>query len=148
MLIQTTRFGEIEIEQSQIITFPQGLPGFMEKKDFIPIEYKEGSPFKFLQSIDEPDLAFVMINPFNIFNDYELDITEQDKDLLEIEKPEDVNVYIIVTVNSGGTDVTVNLQAPLVFNITKGLGKQIILHNSPYPIRYPLEMKAAVTVRK
>lgn len=142
MLIKTTRFGEMEIEQSQIINFPQGLPGFGDKKGFIPIEYKKGSPFKFLQSLEEPDLAFVIMDPFKIFNDYELDITEQDKERLEIDKPEDVNVYVIATIGQGGTSLTVNLQAPLVFNIAKSLGKQVILHQSPYPTRYPLETKA------
>ncbi len=148
LLIQTTRFGEIVVEQSQIIKFPQGIPGFMDKKAFIPIEYKEGSPFKFLQSMDEPDLAFVITDPFKIFNDYELDITKEDRELLKIEKPEDVNVYVIVTIGQGGTSITVNLQAPLVINITKHLGKQIILHKSPYPTRYPLKMKETVAGTK
>lgn len=148
MLIKTTRFGEIEIEQSQIINFPQGIPGFMDKKAFIPIEYKEGSPFQFLQAVEDPDLAFVITNPFSLFVDYELALSDQDQELLEIEKPEDVNVYVIATIGKGGTSITVNLQAPIVFNITKGLGKQIILHNSPYTTRYPLEMKQNATGTK
>lgn len=148
MLIQTTRFGQLSIEPSQIIRFPQGLPGFADQKTFIPIEYKEGSFFKILQALDQPDLAFVITDPFQIFSDYELELTKEDKELLEIEKPEETNVYTIVSIVPEGSGISVNLQAPLVFNIKKGLGKQVVLHNSPYPLRYVLEKKAVSQERK
>ena len=85
MVIKTTRFGEIEIDESRIIHFAEGLVGFPEDKKYVVMEHKPGSPFMWLQSLSSPNLAFVIMNPFLFYPDYLKDISpEEEKVLLKI----------------------------------------------------------------
>lgn len=138
MLIQTMRFGEIEIDDEQIITFPAGLPGFPEQKRFVPVEYRNNSPLFFLQSVELAELAFIIGDPFQIIGDYVVDITQEDQEALEINSPEEASVYVILTLRQGGKAITANLVAPLIINTKKKVGRQSILFNSPYNSRFPL----------
>ncbi|MFW6309375.1 MAG: flagellar assembly protein FliW [bacterium] len=136
MEIMTRDFGEIEINKEDIIEFPQALPGFPEQTDFVLLPLKEESPFIIMQSVQEPQLAFITIDPGEIVKDYEFDIGENVEKLLKIEKREQVGVLNIVTIKNSMEDMTVNLAAPLVINFEKNLAKQVILNNDKYPVRY------------
>lgn len=138
MLINTMRFGEIEIDDEQIITFPGGLPGFPEQKKFVPVEYRKNSPLFFLQAIELSELAFIIGDPFKIVGNYVVDIPKEDLEALEINTPEEASVYVILTLRQGGKVITANLVAPLIINTQKKVGRQSILFNSPYNSRYPL----------
>lgn len=138
MLLKTLRFGEIEIAEDQIIDFSWGLPGFPEQKRFVPLHYGSSTSIFFLQALDLPELAFIIADPFQIIGNYVVDIPQDDLEALKISAPEDTAVYVILTIRQGGKEVTANLVAPLVINTVKKAGRQVILFNSPYNSRYPL----------
>ena len=71
MQIESTRFGTIEVREEQVIHFPHGIPGFLNEKAFVHLPYEEGSPFSFLQSTTDPNLSFLLVDPFVFIKDYE-----------------------------------------------------------------------------
>jgi len=137
LVIQTTRFGELEFEEQEIIHFPQGLPGFQqyEKYTVIPIE---NSPFYYIQSVDEGGLAFVAVSPFEFYPDYEFELMENAIQELGAPTIEDVRVLNIVTVKGELEKATVNLLAPIVWNASNRKALQVILQNSDYQTKHPL----------
>lgn len=131
--IKTTRFGEIEVDDSRAIHFKEGLPGFSEKRDFIILEHKPGSPFIWLQSVDTPDLAFVMINPFLLKSDYLQDLSPEEETLMKGENDEEIIIYSLVTIPRGHVEkATVNLMGPIVIESGSRNARQVILANSGY----------------
>jgi flagellar assembly factor FliW len=142
MIIKTTRFGEIEIDESRAITFAEGIVGFPEDKKYILMEHKPGSPFMWLQSLSSPGLAFVVMNPFQVFPDYLKDISPEEENTLKPGSNETVMIFSIVTIPSGRADEsTVNLMGPVVIDPEIKEGKQVILANSGYSHRHPLNLK-------
>ena len=138
MLVQTTRFGEIDVKDDQIISFHSGLIGFSEAQRFVIREDEAAAPFRWLQSIDSEDLAFVMIEPHVSISNYELELTNVHLKKLHAEKTEDLSVYTLVTMAKIMKDVTINLQGPLLFNLEKRLGLQFIIQDGKYSTRHPL----------
>ncbi|WP_427338113.1 flagellar assembly protein FliW [Caloranaerobacter sp. DY30410] len=137
MLLNTKHFGQIEIDENSIITFPDGLLAFEKQKRFTIINNPdEEIPFKWLQSIDNPDLAFVIINPFLFKRDYEFDIPQSVVDKLDIKEEKDVLVYSIVVVPEDITKMTANLVGPIIINSKNKLGKQIILDDKRYTTKH------------
>jgi len=138
MQIESTRLGTIEIDKDRIINFPQGIPGFLEEKQFVLIPMGEDNPFFFLHSVTNKDLSFIVIEPHIFFRDYELMLSEELIESLSIDKPEDVAIYTIVTIKDDIKKATTNLQAPIVVNAVKLVAKQYILNDSQYLTRQPL----------
>lgn len=133
MVIETKHFGEIEVNEDRIITFSDGIPGFDDFKKYIIIKNpQEGVPFNWLQSTDNMDLAFVIINPFIFKQDYEFNMPENVIKKLDIKTPEDVTIYSIVTIPDDINKMTANLVAPIVINHSNKKGKQILLQDSDY----------------
>jgi len=131
--------GEVEVNEEDIITFNFGMPGFPNLQKFVLLPIDVGLPLAILQSTEQEEIGFVVAYPFAFKNDYLFDISEEDKDELQIEKEEDVIVYSIMTLKDSIPESTINLLAPVVININKKLGKQIVLQdNSAYPLRYPI----------
>ena len=138
MLINTSRFGEIEVKEDQIITMPSGLIGFSEDRRFVIREDEAAKPFLWLQSVDNDALAFVMIEPHFSFSNYELELTKETLKKLKAEKTEDLSVFVLVTMAKNMEDVTVNLQGPLLFNLDKKIGLQFIIPEGKYSTRHSL----------
>ena len=138
MLIQTSRFGEIEIEENQIVNFPSGLIGFSEDRRFVIREDEAASPFRWLQAVDNQVLAFVMIEPHVSVSNYELELTQENLRKLKAESIQDISVFVLVTMAKKMEDVTVNLQGPLLFNLEKRIGLQFIIQDGKFSTRYPL----------
>ena len=138
MLIQTSRFGEIEIEENQIINFPSGLIGFSEDRRFVIREDEAASPFRWLQAVDNQVLAFVMVEPHVSVSNYELELTKDNLRKLKAESIKDLSVFVLVTMSKNMEDVTVNLQGPLLFNLEKRLGLQFIIQDGKYSTRHAL----------
>ncbi|MBS3969661.1 MAG: flagellar assembly protein FliW [Clostridia bacterium] len=149
MLVKTRRFGEINIDDKEIIAFSTGILAFEENKRFIIIPVENNPFFNWLQSIDEPDLSFLLIDPFSIQPGFYVDIDENLKDELDIKQQEDVLVHTIVTVpKEGFKKATTNLLAPVIINLKKKKAKQVVLDGMPSYIKYPLftpkeELKAS-----
>ena len=134
--VTTTRFGEIEINESEVVELPQGLIGFPELKKYILLNHDKDSPFKWLQSIDDGTIAFVLINPLLFKPDYTVEVTESEVVDLDLKNEEDAVISVIITMPTNPQNMTANLKAPLVFNLKNRKGKQIILNNSPYTTRH------------
>ena len=138
MLIQTSRFGEIEVEENQIITLPSGLVGFSEDRRFVIREDDAAAPFLWLQSVDSNGLAFVMIEPHVSVSNYELELTQEHLNKLDAKNIEELRVFVLVTMAKEIKDVTINLQGPLLFNPEKRLGLQFIIPDGKFSTRHLL----------
>ncbi|MGD8385777.1 MAG: flagellar assembly protein FliW [Desulfobacteraceae bacterium] len=129
----------MDIEEDRVIHFPQGLPGFPDQKQFALMEHKPGSPFMWLQSIDTPDLAFVVTDPFLIVHDYLQDAPDQDRGRVWEKNVDKPLLLTIVNIPQGEPrKMTVNLQGPLVIDVQARTGKQVILVHSGYSTRHPV----------
>ena len=141
MTIQTKHFGELNIDEGKIITFPEGIPGFPEHKKYIFIfdEEDENSPFCWLQSIDDGNIAFALINPLSIYPQYAPQVDEGTVlESLGEANPENLAVYAIVVVPEDITQMTANLKAPLIINTKTKLGMQVIAENDDYEVKYKI----------
>ncbi|MGI5057669.1 flagellar assembly protein FliW [Treponema pectinovorum] len=135
MDVKTKTMGTVSIEENQIINFPEGLYGFHEYHKFAIIE-AEYQPFFWLQSIEEAGLAFLIVDPFLIVNDYELDIDDKTLSEIGIDSPGDVVLFAIITVPSDGGPVTANLQGPLVINRKNNVALQVVLSDSKWTTKH------------
>lgn len=136
----STRFGVIEVDEDKIIKFVDEIPGFSEAKRFILVPHSENSPFNWLQSVELPEVAFPVANPWLFFEDYKPVISEVDLDKLEMESAieEDVVVLSILTIPSDPYKISANLQAPVVINAKNNIAKQVILLNENYTTKHLL----------
>ncbi|MGO4888800.1 flagellar assembly protein FliW [Anaerobacillus sp. MEB173] len=144
MKIDTKYFGEKEINEDKIILFDNGLPAFENEKKFIVLPFGEGTPFYILQSVQTKDVAFVIVNPFDFFGDYQAKLTDATIEQLHIKKEEDVALFVILTVQEPFSKTTANLQGPVVINANKQKGKQIFLSDPNYGLKhflFPQEAK-------
>ena len=142
MKIQTARFGEIEVAEERIFNFELPIIGFNELKKFVIVDTNKDSFFKWLQSIEDPELAFPIVSVFSMNVDYTLDLQDSVVEALNIENVESVLVMNIASIpqdNPQGT--TLNLLAPLIFNLESQKAGQVILSGSGYDISFPLFKK-------
>lgn len=122
------------------VVLPLGLLGFETIKNFVLLAEPEAEPFLWLQVVDDPGLAFLVVSPFLVKPDYQPEISEQDSEFLGVTSPEDVLIFNIVTVRANGVS-TVNLKGPIVLNRRTLIGKQIIPANvADLPLKFPLPM--------
>ena len=122
------------------ITFKDGIPAFEEYKYYqIEIDEDEENVFHRLQSLDETELSFIIINPFIFKKDYDFKLTESTIEKLEIEDVEDVVVYTMVNIKDDDIkNMTTNLLAPIIINKKNNLAKQIVLSDTDYPTKYKM----------
>ena len=137
MRINTRHFGLLDVEENGIIDFSEGIPGFPDAKKFVLLGSGDGdSPFKWLQSVDRPELAFAVVDPFMIKKDYEINLDDDVLSMLDIEEPGDVLVYSIVVVPEDILKISMNLKAPVVINARKKKGAQVVLDTAMYGVRH------------
>ncbi|MED5049417.1 flagellar assembly protein FliW [Bacillus siamensis] len=136
MIIKTKYHGEIRIDEGQIISFENGLPGFNEETQFVVLPLSEDSPFLALQSVKQEHIAFIVASPFIFFKGYEFDIDQSTLELLHIEDIEDVEVMAILTLEEPFENTTANLKAPIIVNKKEMKAKQIILHDASYETKH------------
>ena len=142
MIIKTTRFGEMEIDENRIIHFPEGLVGFPGDREYVLMEHKQGSAFMWLQSLTSPELAFVIMNPFQVYPNYLKDISPEEEKALKPGSNETIMIFGIVTIPGGrAAESTVNLMGPVIIDPETKEGKQVILAGSGYNHRHPLILK-------
>ena len=136
MLIETTRFGQVEVEEARIICFPKGLLGFPRFKQYVLIESGKDSTFWWLQSIDLPELAFVVTDPSLFVPTYQVPIKPEQLSELGISSIEEAQVFVIV--NKREHTLTGNLQGPLVVSVRQRVGEQLVLSDRRFTTRVPL----------
>lgn len=139
MKIQTSRFGEIDGDEKAIFNFTMPILGYTEETQFILVESKEAALFKWLQSTKNPELAFLVTSP-NFFGiDYVFELPDEAESALEVTSAEDLIVLNIAKVpNNNPRGTTVNLLAPIVFNVKNNTAGQVILSGSGLDVTYPL----------
>ncbi len=137
MILKTARFGEIDIDEKKIISFPQGLPGLEQAKRFALIHHEKTFPINWLQAVDDADISLPVVEPFLIMADYEFNISDADTGELAVSKRDDLHIVNVVVIPDKLEDMTVNLAAPILINIRMNLGKQIIFDRKNYQIKYP-----------
>jgi len=139
--IETTRFGTVNIDEGKIIEMPFGMLGFPDSKRYAIMKHREGSPFLWFQSIDDPSLAFAITNPVLFSEGYRVDLQGILEELSWNEDGADshLELYVVVNVPRGAPEkMTANLIAPLLINKTKRQAVQIVIHSSPYSHKTPL----------
>jgi len=136
MHVRTTRFGTVEIAEDRVITFPKGILGFGEFRRFCLLEPAEDSAFFWLQSLDDPTLAFVVTDPSFFVPDYSVPVRQEQMGDLGLAHLEDAQVFVIV--NKTDQTLTGNLQGPLVINTVTRVGEQLVLAEKRWQIRHTL----------
>jgi flagellar assembly factor FliW len=138
MQITTTRFGEIDVEDDRVLTFPSGIIGFPSAVRYVVLDHDREAPFKWLQSMDEGKLAFVIIDPCLVKSDYRIRLDPQDIEELGPSSEADLTLFVILTIPADRPQrVTANLRGPVVVNRRTRLAKQLVVVED-YPTRYPL----------
>jgi len=128
-----------------VFHFSKGIPGFEALKEFAYVPFPEG-PFAHLQSTQEENIAFVLIDPFVFYPDYQFELPEHIAEELSLDN--DFFIRCMVTIQEDISRSTVNLMAPLVFNRTRLEARQIILHQSSYQTKSPLWIQAPTDADK
>lgn len=146
MKINTKYLGEVEVGPERFIKFENGLFAFEDIKEFALLPFDTDAPFFVLQSLEYTDLAFVLANPFHFFNDYKVKLPDSVIDALEIEKEEEVAIFVLLTVEEPFEKSTANLQAPVVINTAKQKGKQFILTDGGFQTKHYLLPQETATV--
>ena len=139
MTLQGTRFGKIEYAKSDLIHIPEGMIGFEKFSKFVVVHLNEGSPYRWLQSIQEPKLAFLVSVPESFIADYAPEITNEQAESLGL-TPETPHLILVTTTIPAGKPelATANLAAPVVINLETRKAKQVILEDEAYTIRYSI----------
>ncbi|SFS85300.1 flagellar assembly protein FliW [Paenibacillus sp. 453mf] len=140
MIIETSSWGILEIQEDQIYVFNKGIPGFEDEKEFAIIPY-ENSPFGIMQSMSEPGLSFLLADPFLFEPEYEFELPDHETTELDIESS--VWVRCIVTLQSSIEESSLNLLAPIVINPDNNNCKQIVLHQSGYQTKHKMKTLSA-----
>ena len=137
MQVQTALLGELNIEKTDIIAFPEAIPGFPEEKEFILIPLDEESPFYYLQSVKTKELCLIIANPFIFFPSYEIKLETEVITKLEIdEKQPNIAIYTILTISEDFKKTTANLLGPVIININNKKGLQFISQNNDYNTKH------------
>lgn len=141
MNISTKYFDDVSISEQDIIYFKEGIFGFENFKKYIIIEFESGSDnLLCLQSIDDEELAFVLMNPFNLMSEYKPQLSDSDIEDLDIdENTEGVLYYVICVVKDSISESTVNMKCPIVINPKSKMAKQIILDSEEYSFKHELK---------
>lgn len=136
MQLQTSRFGEIEIEPGAILTFTQPIIGFQEYRRYVLLPGPPDSAVCWLQSTDSGDLAFLLINPRQVLPDYRITLSQHELAEMAVASADELDVYTLLVVPDDPSKVRTNLRAPLLINAKQRLGKQMVLERSDYPIQF------------
>ena len=131
----STRFGELQVEAESVIEFPSGVIGFPHTTKYVMLEHKH--PFSWLHSIEDPNLAFVVVDGFEFGQQFDVKPPIGDKDT-DIREDDEYAILIIVTVRSDPRLTTANLKAPIFVNMRNRRGVQVIFDDPRYSTRFPL----------
>ena len=136
MIIETSRFGQLEVDSERLIVFDDGILGFPKQHEYALIQTGKGSGFYWLQSVDTPDLAFVVCDPRLFVAEYQVPAKLEELQCIELTQPEQAQVFIIV--NKVAELLTGNLQGPIVVNTLNRRARQLVLSDKRYSTRHPL----------
>ena len=138
MVIETRDFGPIEIQEDEVIHFPDGIYGFDDSKRFALLNTGSAAGMMHLQCVDSPTPRFIVLDPFLILEDYAPEIPPEAMNKLRVESLEALSLLVIAVIPKDFRTSTVNLKSPIAINFKEHLGMQVILGNRDYSVRFRL----------
>lgn len=138
MKYTTTRFGEIEFNEREVIKIPKGILGFSQLNRYVILDRKEFLSFRWLQSIEDPCVVFLITDPLEFFQNFKLVVNENDLDELGPYESSDLITYVIITVPPDISSATANLIGPVIINTRSKLAKQVVMDKSPFTTKHLL----------
>jgi len=138
MRLETSRFGAIDVEDGDTLTFTQPIIGFQEFRRFVLLRGANAQEVSWLQSTEAGDLAFIVMDPRTVAPDYAVQLGAHELAELAVSAAAELEVYTLVVVPADPSQVRTNLKAPILVNRRQRLAKQTILENSAYPVRFVL----------
>jgi flagellar assembly factor FliW len=136
MIISTLRFGELEIPDDKIITMEKPVLGFEQLKKYCLVEREDCEPFLWFQSLEDPAIAFLVVNPVIFYPDYRIEVNPKEIEELLVKDVRTVETYVIVTVPQDPQRISINLQGPILINTDSRLAKQLVMVNSDYRVKH------------
>jgi flagellar assembly factor FliW len=144
MRVITKAYGEMEIDERQLVTFPSGLLGFEKFRHWALLDARQ-KPFYYLQSLELTELAFALIDPFLFRTDYSLDVADEVLAEIGVASPEDAIVLAIVTAPADGSPITANLMGPLIISRARRVGMQAVLADSRWKVKHDIMAELAAS---
>jgi flagellar assembly factor FliW len=136
MRVDTPRFGEVDVPEDTILTFPCGIYGFPDVRDCCLFPYQVGLPLRWLQCLDDTRVAFLTVEPHAFLPDYEIELAETDAADLSLERASQAAVITLVTLLHESRAVATNLVAPIIINMETRRAKQVLLNDDRYRTRH------------
>lgn len=146
MVIQTTRFGAVQLQSEDVIDFPEGILGFNDLRKFVLLDDPNDEIFAWLQSCEVAQIAFPVLEPELFTTNYAVMLTKHDLESIGLQKQEKTRSFSIITIPEDATQMTANLKAPVVINIEKRCARQIVLQDNTLAIREPIFAKLQMRV--
>lgn len=146
LLIQTTRFGQVQFQNDDLLTFPEGILGFSDLKRFVLLDDPNDDIFAWLQSCDEPAVAFPVLEPELFSDNYKVTLAKTDLDALRLANLDGARQFCIITIPDDPTQMTANMKAPVVINVAMKMARQCVLQDNHLAIREPIFTKLQARV--
>ncbi len=137
MLVQTSRFGQIQSSQEEVVIFPQGLIGFESSRHWLIVPDPDNSDVAWLQSLTQTQVALPLVSPRKFAPDYKVCVAQRQLTPLQIRSTD--RIYVLTVVSKSGKTLTVNLRSPIVVNLTKRLACQVIATDT-LPLAMPISL--------
>lgn len=133
-----SRFADVEVDPGNVVTFPDGLPGYERHRQFVLIEVEALAPLKVLHAVDGSEPSFLVVDPKSVLPNYRCEISNADRLRLGA-GDDDSLVWLAIVIVGGNGETAVNLRAPVVINPSRMLGRQVMPNACVYPLRYVVE---------
>lgn len=136
MLLKTRLFGEVNVKDEEVIHFTKPILGFDDYRQYLLMENESIFPTFWLQSINDPNLAFPVVSPFSVDENYSINLQALDLDDIKLKSIDDALVLTLMVVPQTLSSIRTNLRAPIIYNPEKKIAKQLILYDEKYPIHF------------
>jgi flagellar assembly factor FliW len=141
VIIQTSRFGQVSLKEEDVLTFPEGLLGFADLRQFVLLDDPSDEIFAWLQSCESPQIAFPVLEPELFTESYKATLSKGDLEALKLPSADKARYFSIVSIPDDPTQMTANLKAPIVMNVAGKLARQCVLQDNNLAIREPIFSK-------
>lgn len=146
MIIQTSRFGQVQLNNEDIMTFSEGLLGFQDLRTFVLLDDPNDDIFAWLQSCESPAIAFPVLEPELFSETHKISLSKSDLEILQMPDSSRARAFCIVTIPDDPTLMTANMKAPIIVNVEKKRARQCVLQDNHLAIREPIFTKLQARV--
>jgi flagellar assembly factor FliW len=146
LIIQTSRFGQVQLNNEDVMTFPEGLLGFQDLRTFVLLDDPNDDIFAWLQSCESPAIAFPVLEPELFSENYKINLTKSDLEVLQLPNSTRARSFCIVTIPDDPTLMTANMKAPIIVNVDQRRARQCVLQDNNLAIREPIFTKLQARV--